>query len=119
MTDFLIRIVELSKFGLAGSELVTCLLAEFGGRTIYLPSTSELLRKAYPDLREIAAQALDTAFRLEMEEVMRGAVSARPEHHPEWLARAQHSVEQHLSAKHWIEHFSAPAASHTAQSSAA
>lgn len=67
-------------------------------------------------LRDIATQALESAFRAEMGEVMRGVVSGPPECHLEWLARAQHSVEQLLAAKHWIEHFSAPALPHKAQS---
>ena len=114
MTNPLDLIIEI-----AGPDAAARIVTELASRALGIPkcSATQVERISHQlSVREIATQALVAAFRVEMDEVMRGVVSAPPEHHLEWLARAQHSAEQLLAAKHWIEHFSAAHSSHTAQS---
>lgn len=82
MTDFMTRLAEL-----AGAEIATALVAEFGGQTVYI--------HAPHDFVELAIEA---AFRAEMTRLMAAAVTAHPGHHHELLATAQQLPSQRLAA---------------------
>lgn len=53
--------------------------------------------------RDIAAQALEDAFRREMGDLMYQVVAGSPEVHREALARAQDSVARLLAGYEWLQ----------------
>ena len=67
-------------------------------------------------LRGIVTQALEAAFRAEMNELMYAAVAGSPKDHREALAKAQCSVQQLLAAHEWLQRYEALSSPHTAQS---
>jgi hypothetical protein len=70
---------------------------------LHSSTTAALATPAPKDWRNIAAQALEDAFRREMGDLMYQVVAGSPEDHREALARAQGSVAQFLAGNEWLQ----------------